>query len=409
MNIYEKISFFPADILLPNGIDMTKWAVVACDQYTSQPDYWEEVREYTKNSPSAYNIVLPEIYLNDKNVEEKTEGINKTMKEYEGSVLKDYKNSYFYIERTQRNGRVRKGIVGMIDLDSYEFEPKNHAKIRATEGTVSERIPPRVKVRENADLELPHVLLLIDDKDDIVFKSIKKGEKLYDFDLLQSSGHIVGYNVSNNEEVADAFLKLKEKNFAQNDTMLFAVGDGNHSLATAKACWENIKKEGRAYPGHPAGYALVEVENIHDKALDFEPIHRVLFDCNAKDLLNELDKYCGITEEYIPKSQVIYSVVNCEVKKLYIKNPTSNLCVGTLQNFLDGYILKSGCKIDYIHGKDVVLSLSKKENSIGFLLDPMDKSDLFKTIIKDGILPRKTFSMGEAWDKRFYVEARKIR
>lgn len=405
----DEISFFPADILLPQGVDMTKWAVVACDQYTSQPAYWEDVENFVKNAPSTYNIVLPEIYLNNKNVDEKIKNINAKMKEYESEILKCFNDSYFYIERTQRNGKVRKGLIGMIDLDSYEYEPKNSAKIRATEGTVSERIPPRVKVRENADLELPHVLLLIDDRDDIVFKSIKKGEKLYDFDLMQSSGHILGYKVLNNGEIANAFLKLKEKNYAQNGSMLFAVGDGNHSLATAKACWEKIKKEGKAYPNHPARYALVEVENIHDSSLDFEPIHRILFNCDAFDLLDKLNKYCGITEEFTPKSQVIYSVINCKVKKLYIKKPTSNLPVGTLQNFLDEYVLKNSCEIDYIHGKDIVLSLSEKKNSVGFLLESMDKSDLFRTIIKDGILPRKTFSMGEACDKRFYIEARKIR
>lgn len=406
---YDEISFFPADILLPRNIDMTKWAVVACDQYTSQPDYWENVREFTKKSYSVYNVVLPEIYLNCDDVEEKIKDINKTMKEYGKNVLEKYENSYFYTERTQRNGKVRKGLIGMIDLDAYEYKPNNNAEIRATEGTVSERIPPRVKVRENADLEFPHIILLIDDKDDIVFKSIKKGEKLYDFDLMQSSGHIVGYNVINNEETADAFLKLKEKNYVQNGSMLFAVGDGNHSLATAKACWENIKKSNPDCVNHPSRYALVEVENIHDRSLNFEPIHRILFNCDVSDLLRSFDKYCGISEEYIPKSQVIYSVVNHKVKKLYIKNPTSNLSVGTLQNFLDEYVLKNSCKIDYIHGKDVVLSLSENENSVGFLFEPMDKSDLFKTVIKDGILPRKTFSMGEAWDKRFYVEARKIR
>ena len=409
MNKYEQISFFPADILLPEDADMTKWSVVACDQYTSQPEYWEDVEKIVGDSPSAYNLVLPELYLNGDNVESKIIEINKTMDDYLGSVLKEYKNSYIYIERTMNNGKVRRGIIGAVDLENYEFKPGNSAMIRATEGTVSERIPPRVKVRENASLELPHVMLLIDDKDDVVFESIKKGEKVYDFELMKESGHLAGWVVSDNDALADALLKLQKDTEANNGTMLYAVGDGNHSLATAKACWENIKKSEKNVENHPARYALVEVGNIHDTALEFEPIHRIILNCDAKDLLSKLDECCGITEDYIENSQEIYSVINCEVKKLYIKKSTSNLAVGTLQGFLDGYISKNNCEIDYIHGDDVVKELSKKENSIGFLLSSMDKSDLFATIIKDGILPRKTFSMGEACDKRFYAEARKIK
>ena len=409
MNKYEQISFFPADVLLPKDADMTKWSVVACDQYTSQPEYWEDVEKIVADAPSAYNLVLPELYLNGDNVESKISEINKSMDDYLDNVLKVYKNSYIYIERTMNNGNVRRGIIGAVDLENYEFKPGNSAMIRATEGTVAERIPPRVRVRENASLELPHVMLLIDDKEDIVFESIKKGEKVYDFELMKDSGHLAGWVVSDNDALADALLELQKDTEASNGTMLYAVGDGNHSLATAKACWENIKKSGNNVEKHPARYALVEVGNIHDSALEFEPIHRIILNCDAEDLLSKLDEYCGITEDYIENSQEIYSVMNCEVKKLYIKNPTSNLAVGTLQGFLDGYISGNNCEIDYIHGDDVVKELSKKENSIGFLLSSMDKSDLFATIIKDGILPRKTFSMGEACDKRFYAEARKIK
>lgn len=409
MNKYEQISFFPADIYLPEKADMTKWSVVACDQYTSQPDYWKEVEDFVADSPSAYNVVLPELYLNNDNVNEKITSINKTMDDYLDGVLKEYKNSYIYIERTLNNGKVRRGIVGAVDLENYEFKPGNKAMIRATEGTVAERIPPRVRVRENATLELPHVMLLIDDINNIVFDSIEKGEKVYDFDMMMNSGHLTGWLVKDNEKLADALIKLNEANKQLNDTMLYAVGDGNHSLATAKACWENIKKSGTDLENNPASYALVEVENIHDTALDFEPIHRITFNCDAEDMIKKLDEYCGISEEYIENAQEISSVINCKVKKLYIKNPTSNLAVGTLQSFLDKYIAENNCEIDYIHGDDVVSDLSKQPNSIGFLLPSMDKSDLFATIIKDGILPRKTFSMGEACDKRFYVEARKIK
>lgn len=412
MNKYEKVSFFPTDILLPKDVDMNKWSVVACDQYTSQPEYWEDVKNIVSDSASTYNLVLPELYLNGNDVDEKIKDINTKMQKYvENGVFTKYKNSFVYVERTMNNGKVRRGIVGAIDLENYKFEPGNTAMIRATEGTVLERIPPRVRVRENACLELPHVMLLIDDTQDLVFGSIDKTslEKVYDFELMKDSGYLRGWKISDCEVIADKMKELYEKNFKQNNTMLYAVGDGNHSLATAKACWENIKKSGVGVENHPARYALVEIENIHDSALEFEPIHRILLDCDADDLLKELDNYCGVSETGNENDQQISSVIKGKVTKLYIKNPTSNLAVGTLQNFLDKYIEKTNCTIDYIHGDDVVADLSMKDNSIGFLLPSMEKSDLFKTIITDGILPRKTFSMGEACDKRFYVEARKIK
>ena len=412
MNKFEKVSLFPADILLPESVDMNKWSVVACDQYTSQPEYWEDVKNTVGADASTYNLVLPELYLNGNDVDERIKNINANMQKYvDEGVFAEYKDSVMYIERTLNNGKVRKGIVAAIDLENYKFEPGNTAMIRATEGTVLERIPPRVKVRENACLELPHVMLLIDDADDMVFGSINSAdlEKVYDFDLMKDSGHLCGWKIDNCDELADKLAELYEKNYAQNNTMLYAVGDGNHSLATAKACWENVKKSGVDTTNHPARYALVEIENIHDSALDFEPIHRIIINCDADDLLKELDAYCGVSETGDDNAQQISSVVKGKATKLYIKNPTSNLAVGTLQNFLDKYIADKGCEVDYIHGDDVVADLSMQDNSIGFLLPSMEKSDLFKTIITDGILPRKTVSMGEACDKRFYVEARKIK
>ncbi len=412
MNKYEKVSLFPADILLPKDADMNKWSVVACDQYTSQPQYWEDVKNIVGENPSTLNIVLPELYLNGDDVDERIKSINENMQKYvDDGIFNEYKNSVIYIERTLNNGKVRRGIVAAIDLENYKFEPGNTAMIRATEGTVLERIPPRVRVRENACLELPHVMLLIDDADDIVFGSIDstKLEKVYDFTLMKNSGQLKGWKIDDCETFADKLAELYDKNFKQNNTMLYAVGDGNHSLATAKACWENIKKSGAAVENHPARYALVEIENIHDKALDFEPIHRIIINCDADDMLKELDAYCGISETGNEKDQQISSVVKSKATKLYIKNPTSNLAVGTLQNFLDEYMKNKDCEIDYIHGDDVVAELSMQDNSMGFLLPSMEKSDLFKTIITDGILPRKTFSMGEACDKRFYMEARVIK
>ena len=410
MNKFEQISFYPADILLPYDVNMGKWSVVACDQYTSQPEYWRNVEEYVADSPSAYNLILPEIYLNCSDVSERIESINKNMDIYFKSVLREYKNCYIYVERTLKNGTVRKGIVGAVDLEQYEFEPGNNAVIRATEGTVAERIPPRVKVRENASLELPHVMLLIDDEKNTVFGSLGEnlGSVVYDFELMADSGHLKGYVIKDNERLADAFLKFKNENEKKNGSFLFAVGDGNHSLATAKACWEKLKKNGADAENHPSRYALTEVVNIHDSGLLFEPIHRIVYGCEPEKLVDELIKCCGCSHNKGEKSREISVVLNCKAEKLYINKPTSNLAVGTLQNFLDKYISENGGEVDYIHGEDVVKQLSEKENTVGFLLPKIEKSSLFETIISDGILPRKTFSMGEAYDKRFYTEARRI-
>lgn len=411
MNKFDDISFYPADILLPENVDFSKWSVVACDQYTSQPDYWKRVEEYVGDCPSTYNLVLPEIYLSRGDVSEKTENINKNMDLYLKTVLKEYKNSFIYVERTLNDKTVRKGIVGAIDLENYEFEPGNRAVIRATEGTVKDRIPPRVKVRENASLELPHVMLLIDDERDVVFGSVDKniGEPLYDFKLMENGGAVRGYVIKNNEELADKFAELKDYTSAKNQNMLFAVGDGNHSLATAKACWDKIKSSGKDVLNHPARYALVEVVNVHDEGLLFEPIHRIVYGCNSQKLLESFYRECDVTlSPKNDKSREISVVLGGKAEKLYINNHTSNLCVGSLQNFLDRYISENGGEVDYIHGEDVVKNLSLDKDNVGFLLPKIEKSSLFETVIGDGVLPRKTFSMGEACDKRFYTEARKI-
>ncbi len=410
MDKFDKISFYPANICLPKNTDMTKWSVVACDQYTSQPDYWNGVEDFIGDGVSAYNLVLPEIYLNNADVDEKIKDININMDEYLKSVLSEHKDCYIYVERTLRSGSVRKGIVGMVDLEHYEFAPGNNAKIRATEGTVTERIPPRMKVRKNASLELPHVMLLIDDEEDAVFSTVADnlGEELYSFPLMMDSGYIKGSLVADNGLLADTLCSLMDKNEDKNGTMLFAVGDGNHSLATAKACWEELKSNSDVPQNHPARYALVEVVNIHDSGLLFEPIHRIVFGCDEEKLLDEFIKYCEAQTDEVENCQQLQVVNNCKATALYIKKPTSNLTVGTLQKFLDEYIAKYGGEVDYIHGADVVEELSKQPKTIGFLLPKPSKSSLFETIIKDGILPRKTFSMGEAYDKRFYTEARKI-
>ncbi|MDD6214974.1 MAG: DUF1015 domain-containing protein [Firmicutes bacterium] len=398
-------TFNKADILVPHGVDFSKWSVVACDQYTSQPEYWERVKAYVGDEPSSLNIVFPEVYLGEGT--SRIDNINKTMLEYlDSGIFEELLDSMIYVERKTAEGKVRKGIVGAVDLEDYDFSKGSKSKIRATEGTVCERIPPRVKIRENASLELPHIMLLIDDEKKTVIENTSKGEKLYDFEIMENSGHLTGYLISDKE--ADRILTaLSELEKNSDDGLLFAVGDGNHSLATAKTCWENIKNtiSPEEQKNHPARFCLVEIENIHDDALEFEPIHRVVFDTEPESLVSELCGFYPETSRTDNGGQHIKYVFGSKDGDLYIKNSQSALAVGTLQNFLDN----KGVSVDYIHGEDTVRKLAQKEGCIGFLLPKMHKSDLFKTVISDGALPRKTFSMGEACDKRFYFEARKIK
>lgn len=422
----KKDIFKPADILLPQNTDLNSFSVVACDQYTSEPDYWDSVKNKVGNNPSTLNMVFPEIYLKSSNFDKTIENINNTMKKYlKDNLFKEYKNSLIYVERNLKNGNIRKGIVGMIDLEEYDYSVGSQSPIRATEGTVLERIPPRVKVRQDAPLELPHVMLLIDDEKKSIIEPLCKKkaslEKIYSFNLMKNSGIIDGYLLNKNccDEILNSISKLADKEYfnarysvTDKNLLLFAVGDGNHSLATAKKCYMNLKlKIGEDLAkAHPSRYALVELVNLHDDSLQFEAIHRVLFDVSQDKVIKALGEKYKLSETYISGSQRINIVINECVKTYYITNPSLNLSVGSLQCFIDEYIESNGGEVDYIHGEDVVKSLCKnnKESSVGFILPSMDKNDLFKTVILDGALPRKTFSMGEACDKRFYLEARKI-
>lgn len=416
--------FRPADILIPQNVDFTKWSVVACDQYTSEPEYWQEVKEIVGNSPSTLNIIFPEVYLEDGDSNERIKNINMTMKRYvESDLFREYKNSFIYVKRTQPNGKTRHGIVGMLDLEEYDFTKGSQSKVRATEGTIIERIPPRQRIRINAPLEAPHILILIDDRGKKVVEPLEGQidgfKKVYDFDLMKNSGHITGYEVNETakRDIITAVEKLGDKTDFENKygvkdkgVLMFAAGDGNHSLATAKTCWEEIKKElsEEEVENHPARYALVELMNIHDPALEFEPIQRVIFDTDPKKLLDALVKHYNASYEDNGGQRIDYTYQGNE-GSVYITETNSNLPIGTLQAFLDEYLKINDGRIDYIHGNDVVRTLSEKENTIGFMVDAMEKNDLFTTVIKDGSLPRKTFSMGEAADKRFYLECKRIR
>ncbi len=414
MNIFKK-----ADILIPKNIDFSKWSVVACDQYTSEPEYWENVSKIVGEDASTLNIVFPEVYLSEG--EERIKKINETMEKYiDDGIFEEMKQSLVYVERTLNNKKIRHGLVGVIDLEEYDFSKASGSFVRATEGTVVERIPPRVKIRENAKLELPHIMLLIDDRTKTIIEGLsdKKDEfeKIYDFDLMKNGGHISGWKIS--EDTADGVISSMDilgeeygKKYGDNSNskLIFAVGDGNHSLATAKTCWENLKKSltEEEKKTHPARFALCEVVNLHDEALEFEPIHRVLFGVDEEKLMSELSKYYDISMSD-NGGQRFVAVSKNGKKEIFVKNPSSNLAVGTLQNFLDSYIEKFGGTIDYIHGEDVTIRLGAMENNMGFLLPVMKKNELFATVIKDGALPRKTFSMGEANEKRYYFEAKRI-
>ena len=412
------MTFKSADILIPKTDDYTAWSVVACDQYTSEPKYWEEVEKTAEGKLSAYHLILPEIYLEEEGVDERIKKVNETMISYcKAGSFAEYKDAYFYIERIQCNGKVRRGIVGAVDLEDYEYQKGSKSAIRATEGTVVERIPPRLKVRMDAKLELPHVMLLIDDRKKAVIEEIGKHtsdfEKVYDFDLMQNSGHITGWLINGEwakylENELKAFADLDEFNqkygVSEPAPLVFAVGDGNHSLATAKEYYNEMKKQGKADENSLARYALAELVNLHDDSLVFEAIHRVIFDIDEANFENELFKICIEGEG----QQSFVLVTSKGEKTLNFANPTANLTVGSMQNFIDDYMKKFGGRVDYIHGDDVVRDLSSKGNACGIILDAMDKNDLFKTVILDGALPRKTFSMGDACDKRFYNEARII-
>lgn len=436
MRIYPEVGLQAADILLPGDeYALSKWAVVACDQFTSEPHYWEKVDELTKDHPSTYHLILPEAYLGKEKGRLHQEQINPSMNEYLNSGILRNVEGFIYIERSTDTG-IRKGLITALDLEKYDFNANSTSLIRATEGTIVDRLPPRIAIRENAILEVPHILVLIDDPDFTVIKPIsddsKVLKKLYDFDLMANGGHLRGFLVDHQQieqTIVSALKDLaspekqKTKYGIVKSPLLYAVGDGNHSLATAKSIWENIKDEVDA--NHPARYALVELVNIHDPSIVFEPIHRLLNNIEF-DLHNELSVFFNGQLGFKPLSdysliiekirnpnddaQIFGIITQNQFEIVSINNPPHTLIVGSIQKFLDYLLNKySNLEIDYIHGDDVISELGSMPGSAGFVLPAMDKFKLFKSVIKDGPLPRKTFSMGEANEKRYYLECRRIK
>ncbi len=408
--------FTEADLLLPDfqKTDGSRYAVIACDQFTSEPLYWEEAERLVADAPSTLGMILPECYLALR--EEKIPAINRTMESLlaEGFFL-SYPQSILYLCRTLPDGRIRRGLVGACDLEAYGFLPEDRLPIRATEGTVLERIPPRVEIRRDAPLELPHVMLLMDDREDTVFSRVVRTEEdrpLYDFPLMAEGGHVRGYLLTDDEKAAiDKALSALSVKDETGAPLLFAVGDGNHSLATAKTCYTELKARigAEAAARHPARYALVELVNLHDEALDFEPIFRVVMGADADDLVASLRDYTERAADASLGTADFTVIAAGHEEKLTLKG-THVQPVGTLQAFLDVYTAAHPeVTVDYIHDEDSLRALSVREGAVGFLFRGMKKEDLFPAILRSGPLPRKTFSMGHARDKRYYLEARRIR
>ncbi len=438
-------------ILLPKNIDVATWSVIACDQYTQDESYWQKAAERANAKPSTLHLILPEVYLSKSDKNARIEKINETMKEYLASgVFAQAERECVYVERTiSSSGKVRKGLVVAIDLEAYDWKEGTKAKIRATEATIKERIPPRKAIRENAELETPHIMLLVNDKSRALVEKTgeaakaESGAKLYDGDLMLSGGHITGYAVKSEKAMNalfDGLEEVKRENTAKDgDVFMFAVGDGNHSLATAKAVWDDYKAKTGESDGEKR-YALVEIVNIYDEALEFKPIHRALFNVDAEEcikyLVSALNGRLEEVESEDSFKEYIYSSKECEhsesegavfcfayndsaqkMRYFVLKTAINDLAVSHLQPVLDAFIKEKNEKcaesgkveIDYIHGEEELLKLSHTNRTLCIFLPPIEKENFFDTINKRGSLPRKSFSMGEADEKRFYLECRCLR
>lgn len=434
MKKLEDLGLRIPEILLPKNIDLSTWSVIACDQYTQDRDYWKNVEEKAGNKPSTLNLILPEVYLGSPDKADRIKKIRQSMKEYlDTGVFADAKKCFIYLERKTAFGRTRKGLVAQIDLETYEWKPFSKANIRATEATIVERIPPRMEIRKGAPLELPHIMLLVNDKDDLLVGANKPTDgraPIYDGDLMANGGHITGWALESKadiEGVEKALNLIAEKNASPDgSTFLFAVGDGNHSLATAKAVWDEYKKEHPEDKDSPVRYALIEIVNIYDTGLTFEPIHRVIFNIDNEALIKNLaEKLNGNIKALDDADKVIKAVKDSwanfgffyldsegKQKNVLLETKIKELAVARLQPEIDAFLKElpdqSEAEIDYIHGTDEVLKLGSKENNLGILLPPIAKDSFFETINGRGPLPRKSFSMGEADEKRFYLECRRL-
>ena len=424
------------------GTDLAAWAVVACDQYSSEREYWEKAKARVGSAPSTLNLIFPECYLEDKDKAERVTRIQASMRDYLArGVLRNLGPGFVLVERyTPYEKAPRLGLMMAVDLEKYTYGKDSKSLIRPTEGTIVERLPPRMEIRRGAPLELPHIMLLVDDPERSIIEPLHAARdrftKLYDFDLMLGSGRIRGWHVkdeANITRVMEATRKLADPaafkaKYGKDDVLLFAVGDGNHSLATAKAIWEETKKAIPAgdprLESHPARYALVELVNIYDEGLPFHPIHRVLFNVDEDRFFEGLAAYqehrvektrdaaaaFAKTDEADASGAHRIAFVSSKGQGVIsFPKPRANLAAGSIQEYLDSFLKANpGVGIDYIHGTESLEALAKKPGSLGLYLPPIDKGSYFGTVIRDGVMPRKTFSMGEAPEKRFYIKARRI-
>ncbi len=403
--------FTSADFLLPKEQYLSTWPVIACDQFTSEKSYWERLAEQVGNHPSALHLIYPEVYLSEK-MDGRIQNINASMQQVLSSqIMQDYRDCFVYIERELMNGSIRRGLLGVIDLEAYSFQPDADTPVRATEKTVPERIPPRVRIRENAPLELSHVLMFCDDPMDTVLGPLEAAKEdlpvLYDLELMEHGGHLKGYLVSGTyasetQARIDSYEAVRASKMPASP-VFYLVGDGNHSLATAKTCYDSLKREGAGQENtERARYAMVELGNIRDEAFAFEPIHRLITETNVAKLLQDIREICS------EKGYPVRWTAGGKQGLLYLNQSLGQLPVGILQNWLDKYLQTEPGKIDYIHGEDSLRKLSEQENTLGLELPPIGKDAFFDAIERDGVLPRKTFSIGHAQEKRYYLEARRI-
>lgn len=413
--------FLPGDILLPKDADLSLWSVIACDQYSSEPAYWDGVNRRVGSSPSTLRLIFPEAYLTARNADTERDRINETMRRYlDEGVFRTVEDSFVYVERALTVGETRRGLVGLVDLEAYDYRSDAVSPIRATEKTVESRLPPRVKIRMQAPLELPHIIVFIDDPEDTVLGGVAGGEKLYDFDLMDGGGHICGTRVSGAEagRIEAALSALAEPNYLEKryhlngrPPVVIAMGDGNHSLATARLCWEQIR-EGLTpaeREKHPARFALAELVNIHDASVAFEPIHRVLFDTQTDDFFADAERYFAQSAGEEQTSHVLTLACDGKKKELVVRGLTIGRLIDTAQHFCERYIARYGGRLDYIHGDETAAGMAEKPGCAGVLLPVFDKSELFPSVIRSGAFPAKSFSIGPSRDKRYYLECRRIK
>ena len=392
--------FTPADILLPRVDDMTKWSCIACDQFTAEPEYWREAERIVGSEPSTLRLMLPEAWLGVRDSAAETRRIYAAMKDYVNrGIFRTVEQSFIYVERTLPSGAVRRGLVGKLDLECYDWAPGSATPVRATEGTVESRLPARVEVRRGATLEMPHIMVFIDDPENSVIPSAAGGEVLYDFELMLGGGHIRGSRVTG--EAAERLTAALE---APEGAVRFAMGDGNHSLAAAKRCWEQIKRNlpESELETHPARYALAEIVNIHDEAVTFEPIHRVLLETAPRGFIEE-------AAARLPrgKGQAVTLLAGRREMEIETGMPLGAL-VALVDELLGDWRREHGGEPDYIHGDEEARALGGKPSSVGVLLPRLEKAELFPYITEHGPYPKKSFSIGHARDKRYYLECRAI-